>query len=168
MCRKPHRLHPTCYVGLQRYFLTFCTRDRRKVFTNAAVVALVREQILQSARDRGFAVLAYVFMHDHIHLLIEAKAEDADMKSFADLAKQKSGYAYSRRFRMPLWHPSYWDRVLREEEGTWDVIRYICDNPLRKGLVKRCEDYPFLGSAVMTRAELIAELGLHPWSTWCS
>ena len=101
-------------------------------------------------------------MPDHVHLLVEAKSDDAEMRSFADLAKQKSGYACSQRLRTPLWHPGYWDRVLRDEDGSWDVIRYICENPVRKGLVKRCEDYPFLGSAVMTRAELIAELASHP------
>lgn len=166
MPSKRPRLRTFEYVGGYRYFLTFCTCGRQMVFTNPAVVALVRTQILSAAASHGFPVLAYVFMPDHAHLLIAGTRKEADMKSFVHLAKQKSGYLYSRSYRRRLWQPSFYDRVLRDEEATWDVIRYIVDNPVRAGLVEQFEDYVFLGSGIMERSQLMEELASHPPSLW--
>jgi putative transposase len=44
-----------------------------------------------------------------------------------------------------LWQQGYFERVLRNDEGTLTVIRYVFENPVRAGLVERYEDYPFLG-----------------------
>ena len=165
---RPKRPRLQCfgYTGFYRYFLTFCTHFRWKVFTNPRTVALVREQILSAARAKQFAILAYVFMPDHVHLLVEGKTDDADLKGFASLAKQKSAFAYSRSYRLRLWQPSYHDRVIRDEECTWDVIRYIIDNPLRAGLVRDITAYPFLGSSVFDRDSLIEELLSQPTTDW--
>jgi putative transposase len=89
---------------------------------------------------------AYVFMPDHLHLLVEGLAESSDLKAFAKLAKQKSGYLYAQGYGHLLWQPSYDDRVLRDDESSLSVMCYILSNPVRANLVARCEDYPFLGS----------------------
>ncbi|MBA2259144.1 MAG: transposase [Acidobacteria bacterium] len=163
--RRP-RLQGFLYTGFRRYFLTFCTDGRHKVFTNPSTVACVREQILSAAHAQGVAILAYVFMPDHVHLLVEGKREDADLKSFVHLAKQKSGFAYSRSHHRRLWQASYFDRMLRDEEDTWDVIRYIVMNPVRANLVTTFTQYAFLGSAVMERDELMQELAAIPATQW--
>jgi putative transposase len=161
------RLKTFAYTGFYRFFLSFCVDARHQVFTNVATVACVREQIMSAAHAQGFAILAYVFMPDHVHLLVEGKREDADMKSFAHLAKQKAGYSYSRSHHRRLWQSSYHDRVLRDEEDTWDVIRYIVMNPVRANLVTDFTQYPFLGSAVLGRDELVSELVARPAAaTW--
>ena len=47
-----------------------------------------------------------------------------------------------------LWDKGYYDRVLRDSEATEAVAPYILANPVRAGLVKSIEDYPFLGSSI--------------------
>jgi hypothetical protein len=44
--------------------------------------------------------------------------------------------------------------VLRDDELTL-VAKYILENPLRAGPVRRVEDYPFLGSLVYSLSELV-------------
>jgi hypothetical protein len=44
--------------------------------------------------------------------------------------------------------------VLREDIEEAATIRYIIDNPVRGGLVKRPADYPFTGSTRYTMEEL--------------
>lgn len=166
MPKKRPRLAPCCYIGQQRYFLTFCTSDRHHAFVDAERVQLVQEQILRAAATRAFAVIAYVWMPDHGHLLVEGQQDDADLCAFAHLAKQCSGHAYASVSTRRLWQPSFWDHVLREDEATWSVVRYICENPLRAGLVSRWEEYPFFGSGIMSRDELIRELVHHPPPVW--
>ena len=47
---------------------------------------------------------------------------------------------------LPLWQINYYEHVLRKEEDTKGVARYIFSNPMRKGLVEDFKDYTFLGS----------------------
>ena len=65
----PGHLKGFSYVGLHRYSLTFCTDGRRRLFTDAAAVDLVVQQLLRAANEQKFAVIAYCFMPDHLHLL---------------------------------------------------------------------------------------------------
>jgi hypothetical protein len=88
------------------------------------------------------------------------------MFAFVKAAKQQTGFAYTQSTARRLWQPSYWDRILRDQESTWDVIRYMCENPIRAALVERVEDYDFVGSQLMAREELIRELTLRPVAVW--
>ncbi len=45
-----------------------------------------------------------------------------------------------------LWQEGYYERVLRSDEATETVVRYVLDNPVRAGLVQRAEDYSFSGA----------------------
>jgi len=101
-------------------------------------------------------------MPDHIHLLIEGTTDDAALEPFVSKAKQKSGFDFAARAGRRLWQKGYYDRVLRDEESTIDVILYIVNNPLRAGLVKCPADYPFWGSGIYTREELLDRIALEP------
>ena len=72
------RLTTFDYVGLHYIFLTFCTHMRKPHFTDATVVTLAREQILRAAAASACAVTAYVFMPDHVHLLVKGLTPATD------------------------------------------------------------------------------------------
>lgn len=44
------------------------------------------------------------------------------------------------------WQKDFYDHVLRTDEKIVVQVRYILDNPVRKGLVKMWEEYPFKGA----------------------
>lgn len=140
---------------MYRYALRFCTDGRRRAFTSDEPVDLVRAQILRSAIEQRFAIVAHCFMPDHLHLLVEGQTEVSDCLSFIARAKQYSGFSYAKAFRDRLWQRYGFERVLREREPTLVVARYILENPVRAGLVRRIEDYPYVGSSVYTVRELI-------------
>src|SRR5207244_159019 len=79
---RPEHLRSFDYVGFHRYFLTFCTFHRRKLFLQEPAVSLVRSQILRSATEESFAIVAYRFMPDHLHLLVQGQSEAAECKRF--------------------------------------------------------------------------------------
>jgi len=155
---RPKRLEGFSYLGPHRYFLTFCTRDRARVFTDAPVVSATIEQIRRTCKEEGFQLLTYCAMPDHTHLLIEGLRENSDMRRFAKMAKQGSGAAYALKYDRALWQEGYHDRVLRAEEDSRRVARYILENPVRAGLVRHAAEYPFSGSDIWTMAELIGSL----------
>ena len=97
-------------------------------------------------------------MPDHAHLLIEGSREHSDMRQFAKMAKQGSGAVYALKSGRALWQEGYHDRVLRAEEDSRRVARYILENPVRAGLVKHASEYPFSGSDIWAMADLIGSL----------
>lgn len=135
---KPPRLQSFDYLGLHRDSLTFCTDHRRHVFISQAAVTLVLSQISRAAAEQKFAVIAYCFMPDHLHLLVAGQSETSDCKHFIARAKQYSGYSYSKQFGSRLWQRYGFEHVLRDEELTPVVARYLLGNPTALGLPSKC------------------------------
>lgn len=102
---RPARLNTFDYLGFHRYSLTCCTQFRQALFTDSEVVAVVLSQCSRAAEQERFAMLAYCFMPDHVHLLIEGESPDSDCKRFIKLGKQYAGHTYSPQFRGQLWQP---------------------------------------------------------------
>jgi putative transposase len=149
------RLSGFSYTGTFRYSLTFCTAERMAWFRDAECVRVMSTQLARAAERTGFDVLAYCAMPDHLHLLIEGRAASSDAKQFIKLSKQLTEFAHRQRWHARLWQASAWDRVLRTEDDSWAVIRYILANPVHAGLVKEPLDYPFSGSIKHTRVDLV-------------
>jgi putative transposase len=135
-----------------------CTFDRTRVFLDAAPVSLVLSQFRTAARRFQFAVFAYCFMPDHLHLVVVGLAIDSDLQRFVSTAKQFAGFVFSKHYGARLWQVGYHDRIIRPEENIADVIRYVLENPVRAGLVDRIEDYPYAGSDMCDWRELPADM----------
>ena len=118
-------------------------------------VDTVLAQILRSARDERVAVIAYCFMPDHLHLLVEGTDPASHLTEFVRVFKQRSSFHWKKLSGSELWQRGYFERVLRGDESSIDVARYILRNPLRAGIVESVEDYPFLGSLTMSVRALL-------------
>jgi len=144
--RKPRRLKDFSYRGYYRYFITIRSHGFKHHFVHDEVVTKVIETLKSTAEQERFSVWAYCFMPDHVHLLIEGKYTDADMRRFVFLFKQKTGYWFRGIYGVKLWGASYYEHVLRDDQATMAVARYIIQNPVRKGIVEDCSSYPYSGS----------------------
>jgi len=94
---RPRRLEGFSYVGLQRYFVTTCTAYRQPIFSDAAIANETHERILDTSREFEFAIAAYCFMPDHLHLLLMAQSEQSDLPRLMKQAKQVTGFDYRRQ-----------------------------------------------------------------------
>ena len=152
----PHHCPSFDYRGRYRYSLTFPTYERRHAFVDARSVSLVWRQLLRAATEKGFEVIAYCFMPDHLHLVIEGLADDADCKGFVKSAKQYAGYYYARaNGGARLWQRYGHDRIIRDDAEFVDIVRHIVANPVQGRLAAEPRQYPFLGSQRWTIDELL-------------
>jgi putative transposase len=152
---RPRRLAGYSYTGPQRYFLTLCTFERRHHFVSHAAVEPVHEQFVRTAQEFEFAILAYCFMPDHLHLLVEGVGRNSNLQPFVALAKQRAAFL-TRGVLLPrLWQPGYFERVVRDDDDTFNVARYVVQNPVRAGLVRSPGEYLFTGSSILTKEQLI-------------
>ncbi len=160
--RHTPRISTFDYTGTYRYSWTICTHQRRRAFVSRSVVEPVTLHFLHASEAEKVAILAYCFMPDHVHLLIAGDQEASCSSGFVSKAKQASGYWFKREHGVRLWQRTSWDRVLRSDEDVWNVIRYILANPVRAGLVDRPMTYPFSGSLVYSREQLLEAVSADP------
>ena len=93
---------------------------------------------------------AIVVMPDHVHLLFTAM-RDAEGWTFAlpeilRAIKGSSARSINKMSRRsgPVWQDESFDHVLRGDESLRETVEYIRQNPVRKGLVEKPEDYQWL------------------------
>ena len=101
---------------------------------------------MRASNKHRFAVIAYVLMPDHIHVLVEGLRDDSDFLKWLVLFRQLAAYEVKRRFGHTLWQEGYWDYTLRDDDAVRGIASYIAWNPVEAGLVEKPEHYPYTGS----------------------
>jgi len=127
-------------------FVTFGTFKRWEL--PAEDRQLVFECCLQ---ERGATIdLHAVVMPTHAHLLFTALRNDegwlVSLPHVMRLIKGRSAHFINKHLDRhgPVWQEESFDHVLRSNESLSEKANYICQNPVRAGLVGREIDYPWL------------------------
>ena len=123
------------------YFITFNTYHRRKFLANRRV----HEQFIhfsKAALPRGVAVGRYVIMPDHIHLFV-CGTIDFSLVQWVRVLKRTLSAAISAA--RPHWQKGFFDHLVRHSESYAEKWDYVCQNPVRAGLVRHGADWPWQG-----------------------
>jgi REP element-mobilizing transposase RayT len=140
------------------FFVTFNTHRRQAILANAT---LHDAFVDYSRRAEQFCVGVgrYVIMPDHVHLFVclgagcevTLSAWIKGLKRHLDSALTASG---SERVRVTgqklasFWQPGFHDHLLRSDESYAAKWEYVFQNPVRAGLVRGAEDWPYSGEIV--------------------
>jgi putative transposase len=141
--RKANRLSQPSYRGQRSYFLTICSNERKKIFTDSKLVLALLDLLEEKCLAHSFGVYAYCFMPDHLHLVLVGRGNSANL---ALVIRAFKGAATSRARPLGaahLWQKGFYDHVIRSGEGMDAVAWYIFTNPVRAGLVKHFDEWPF-------------------------
>ena len=128
-------------------FITFATYKRWQL--PEPVRSLVLKHCLH---DHGLKLMIHgmVVMPDHVHLIFTPLQDPEGnpyglgeiMHSIKGASAKSINKALNRSGH--VWQDESFDHILRSEEGISSKVEYICQNPVRKGLVASEEDYPWL------------------------
>jgi putative transposase len=143
--RRPQRLE-VIFSTDPVFFVTFCTRNRQTIPDLEKAQAAVEAYARRGVEDFGTALGRYVIMPDHIHLFVCGDVEFVLSKWVAGL---KRAISKSLRVSGEFWQPTFFDHVLRSEESYSEKWEYVCENPVRAGLVKKSNDWPYQGEPVV-------------------
>jgi REP element-mobilizing transposase RayT len=103
--------------------------------------------------DNGekFDLKVAVVMPDHVHLiftpLVDYEAmEVCSLAKIMDAIKGASAHKINKTLhrKRRVWQPESFDHVLRTSESLDAKIQYLLDNPVRRGLVRDSNHYPWL------------------------
>jgi putative transposase len=91
---------------------------------------------------KNYLLHEFVVMPDHIHLLL---SPITSLERSMQLIK--GGFSYSARkelgFSAEIWEKSFYDQRARDVDQYFAFAEYIRQNPVKRGLVVRAEDYPY-------------------------
>ena len=155
----PKRVSGFSYRGFYRYFVTVCTRDRKPLFLEPLHARNVSAQVPRFFVRYGFEVIAYCLMPDHLHLLLEGTSPTANFREAMRQWKQQTAQIWKARTGQRLWQSGYYERVLRENDDTRAVVGYLLQNPVRAGLVRTAEEWPWTSSSRYSLTELAEHAG---------
>jgi hydroxymethylpyrimidine/phosphomethylpyrimidine kinase len=129
------------------FFVTFATHQRWQLPECARATVLKH-----CLRDHGTKLMVHgvVVMPDHVHMVFTPlRDENGNVFGLAEIMRGIKGASARHINRLldrsgKVWQEEYFDRILRSNESAHRKVEYICDNPLRKGLVEGADDYPWL------------------------
>jgi REP element-mobilizing transposase RayT len=138
------------YLQLQRqYFLTlekyldagygFCP------FNHTACCQIVKDSLVE-LKTVGWNLKHFAIMPNHVHLLVatdqSAEAMASVWRSWKGRTARWCNLALERRGA--FWQRDWFDRWMRDEASIARSIDYIRNNPVKGGLVKKWQDYPWV------------------------
>jgi len=91
-----------------------------------------------------------VVMPDHVHLIFSPLTDKGGspygLAEIMSGIKGASAHSVNKRLRRKghVWQEESFDHVLRKNESLEVKCAYVCANPVRRGLVSREDDYPWL------------------------
>jgi putative transposase len=141
----PQRSNPSSGVRIQLgqsnvIFLTITTERREPWLDNEIAHHLLRETWSEAT---AWLVGDYLLMPDHLHLFCAPRNLEATLEGWIKYWKRQFNLKHDRRgwkFQSRGWH-----HRLRDSESYSQKWIYVQENPFRKGLVQRIEDWPFKG-----------------------
>jgi putative transposase len=97
----------------------------------------------QAVRRSGWVLYAFVFMTNHLHLVL--KTPRANLATGMHLFLSSYATCWARRHRAGghLFQSRYRNELVEDETYIWALTRYIHLNPVRAGIVQRPEQWPW-------------------------
>ncbi|MEE9169127.1 MAG: hypothetical protein V3U73_05140, partial [bacterium] len=152
--RKKHRLPVECYTRSDcEFFFTICVhRENGSPFYNEKLAKAVIGALLWRRQHHKWILPCYCLMPDHLHFIvqlpvhqiryIDAGARGIVPEGILDHIGNFKKYTTTQIWWEKggvgsLWQKSSYDRVIRYNNSADFVVRYILNNPVRKGLVER-------------------------------
>jgi putative transposase len=147
------RAYGTGYV----HFITFSCYQRRPLLGTPPCRDLFLS-ILEETRSRfGIVVVGYVVMPEHVHLLI-SEPENSNHSVVVQVLKQRFARELLEKLRQRgefpeeslwrtvlkqghVWQRRFYDFVVWNRQKRGEKLRYIHENPVRRGLVAAPEEW---------------------------
>jgi type I restriction enzyme R subunit/putative DNA methylase len=113
-----------------------------------AIAQLVVESIRIGKQLDHYELYAYVVMANHVHLLIDPQIDPSRLLKSLKGATAREANKLLGRTGEPFWQKESYDHWVRNRDEFERIARYIENNPVKAGLVKVPEEYPWSSASV--------------------
>jgi putative transposase len=160
---QPHRKRVKHYEGSGHlHELTFSCYKRKPLLTNDVWRGILAKSLGQSCQDEGFDLIAFVFMPEHVHLLVRPKSTESKVSRLLARTKQPTSKGIKAllveagsslvekltvqerpgKFCFRFWQegPGF-DRNIFSTDALSASIDYVHNNPVKRQLCRRATDW---------------------------
>jgi REP element-mobilizing transposase RayT len=166
-------------IKIQVYFVTVTVINWIPVFSNPDIAKIIFDSLAFQQREKRIMLHAYVLMENHLHLVVQAdnlSKEMANFKSFTarqgiDYFTAHNNQFYLRQFafhKLPhrtdrdyqFWQEGSHPEQIHNQRMYEQKIRYIHENPVRRGYVDEPEHWRYSSARYYAGMEAMLELDL--------
>ena len=147
-CDRPNRKHPAHLPPIERadrptvIMVTTCVAGRRPLLVREEIHALLRDIWHRADHWR---VNRYVLMPDHVHFFCCPANPQTSYKTWRQFWRSAATREWPFPAEKPVWQRDDWDTQIRSAAHFTEKWHYVRENPVRKGLVARADDWPYWG-----------------------
>ena len=135
--------------------ITICSIKKADIFKDSCFVNELTKLLLTESPIHAVRIFVFCFMLDHLHMIIMA-SDKIGIIDFVRIFKSKATkISWDFGFNGKIFQSRFYDHYIRTEEKLLKQIRYVIENPLRKGLPEYRMKYPYVGSNVFDQDTLI-------------
>ncbi len=118
--------------------------NRRKLFLYPKDFKIYYLLLKKLKQEESIKIFHYCLMSNHVHLLLGV-SEDSNLSNFMKRLNLKYFYRYKKRhgYAGHLWQDRFKSKLIEKDEYLIQCGKYIELNPVRAGIVKAPEDYPY-------------------------
>ena len=129
------------------FFVTTCTLHRRRIPSLKATHETLLVYGTRAIKEFNVALGQYVIMPDHLHFFVRGD-QNLVLSNWVKGLKRAILEGFPNEQRRSFWQPGFFDHLLRNDESYAQKWAYVRQNPVRAGLVKVAEDWPYQGEIV--------------------
>jgi putative transposase len=124
-------------------YVTVSVAKRRQLLARPEIAQLLVDSWRQADH---WLVGRYVVMPDHVHLFCSpARLPVTPLRNWMSFWRNLATRKWPNADEKPIWQKDFFDRQLRSGESYHQKWLYVWENPIKNGLVKNPEDWPFQG-----------------------
>ena len=131
-------------VGRRTFFAGCKTHMAERFFEAPNEADLIIDVLRTNTPAGKFKLHDFVVMPDHFHVLLIVDGNTSIERAIQLI---KGGYSFRRNKELGLegeiWPPGFSDIRVRDRKSFLAHKKYIDENPVKAGLAKSAEDYPY-------------------------
>ena len=137
------------FLASKYWFITDrCVDERLFLRAGKEVHEVILAAMKLACERSGVALLAYVMMSNHWHLVLERTEDPWSIVVFMQTLKAQVAQELNERYgrRGPFWSRRFSAQPIFDDESLMERIFYVLMNPVRAGIAATAQEYPGLSS----------------------
>ena len=135
---------PRNYIKTSFFHVITQGINKSYIFERAEDIKYYIKIMYQLTQEQKIKIIGYCIMSNHAHMLIETE-EINELSKYMQRLNTKYGKYYNKKYNRVgyVFRDRYRAQGIYTEKFLYNCLRYIYNNPVKAGICKNAEDYPY-------------------------
>ena len=135
---------PRNYIKTSFFHVITQGINKSYIFERAEDIKYYIKIMYQLTQEQKIKIIGYCIMSNHAHMLIKAE-EIKELSKYMQRLNTKYGKYYNKKYSRVgyVFRDRYRAEGIYTEEYLYNCLKYIYNNPVKAGICKKAEDYPY-------------------------